>query len=114
MIRWYWLRPDHSTEPGPDSSDKDALQAYSDWLFGVDPVTGRPNKVVAQTDTNDGGWVSTVFLGLDHGFHGEPILFESMHFIGSNGSDQKRYRTWDEAMAGHHLMVALHKGPREP
>lgn len=40
--------------------------------------------------------VSTVFLGLDHGFlQGAPILFETMIFGGEHDGAQERYRTWD-------------------
>ncbi len=47
--------------------------------------------------------VSTVFLGIDHGF-GEgdaPILFETMVFGGPLDEEQQRYTTWDEAVQGH-------------
>ena len=45
--------------------------------------------------------VSTVFLGLDHGFGGRRELFETMVFINGSGGDCERYATWDEAEAGH-------------
>ena len=56
-------------------------------------------------------WVSTVFLGLDHGWvEGRPILFETMVFAvdDEDGADlhQERYATWDEAAAGHARIVA--------
>lgn len=50
--------------------------------------------------------VSTVFLGLDHSFDdGPPILFETMVFGGPMNQYQDRYRTWDEAEAGHRATV---------
>jgi hypothetical protein len=50
--------------------------------------------------------VSTVFLGLDHGFgDGPPVLFETMVFINGSGGDMERYCTWDEAVEGHQRMV---------
>lgn len=57
--------------------------------------------------------VSTVFLGLDHGFgYGDPILFETMVFGNEdNGSishmelDMERYATYAEAVEGHARMV---------
>ncbi len=60
--------------------------------------------------------VSTVFLGLDHDFsyvrQGEgpnpnPIVFETMAF-NMPGGDRPcfRYRTWEEAEAGHNAFVA--------
>lgn len=61
---------------------------------------------------NDGRFVSTVFLALDHNFgFGEdkrPILFETMIFgFPEHEGYQERYRTWDEAEAGHKRAVAL-------
>ncbi len=56
-------------------------------------------------------WVSTVFLGFDHGIGepGEPLLFETMVFEGAGkcGDEQdiQRYCTWDEASTGHAHMV---------
>jgi len=50
--------------------------------------------------------VSTVFLGLDHSFGGgAPLLFETMVFGGPLDGEQERYHTWDEAEAGHKLMI---------
>lgn len=45
--------------------------------------------------------VSTVFLGLDHGWGGRAQLFETMVFVGDESQDCERYATWDEAEAGH-------------
>ena len=50
--------------------------------------------------------VSTVFLGLDHGFgHGPPLLFETMVFVNGTAADMERYCTWAEAEAGHERWV---------
>lgn len=53
--------------------------------------------------------VSTVFLGIDHNFTriGAPLLFETMVFGGPHDGFQERYRTWDEAQAGHKAAVEL-------
>ena len=60
-------------------------------------------------------WVSTVFLGLDHGYSsGQPILFESMAFAVPDEQDAdsmtecicERYCSWADAEAGHARMVA--------
>lgn len=54
--------------------------------------------------------VSTVFLGLDHGFSNHPdappILFETMIF-GDDGESHHwdRYASWDEAERGHAAAV---------
>ena len=50
--------------------------------------------------------VSTVFLGLDHGYgDGAPVLFESMIFGGLHADSQWRYCTYGEAEAGHKRIV---------
>ena len=48
-----------------------------------------------------------MFLGLDHSFAdvGPPILFETMVFGGEHDQEMERYATWDEAVAGHDIMV---------
>lgn len=64
-------------------------------------------------DVDDAGEarISTVFLGIDHGFGpGEPVVFETMVFVGSGEADFSntfdRYRTWADAEAGHARIVA--------
>lgn len=60
-------------------------------------------------------WVSTVWLGLDHGFNrGAPVIFETMVFATSDhmqglgpDMDCRRYSTEDEARAGHDETVTL-------
>ena len=63
--------------------------------------------------------ISTVFLGLDHGWNGIPLYFETMIFESQphlakldehhieihNDLGMMRYTTWDEAKAGHALAV---------
>lgn len=51
--------------------------------------------------------VSTVFLGIDHGFTMEssPLWFETMVFGGKRDGDMRRYETFDEAKKGHEEMV---------
>ena len=60
--------------------------------------------------------VSTVFLGLDHGFgkHKEPMVFETMVFgldeiVGTSifGEMQARYATYDQALDGHQLAETM-------
>lgn len=71
-------------------------------------------SVLADVDKRRVGWteigsiiVSTVFLGLDHNYTGKgpPILFETMIDRGDGWDEQERYRTWDEAVAGHAAAV---------
>lgn len=69
---------------------------------------------VALDDLPGGVRVSTVFLGLDHGFGltAQPLLFETMIFGGAHDEYQERYATRDEALAGHAKALALAK--RQP
>jgi hypothetical protein len=58
--------------------------------------------------TTENGEVSTVFLGLDYSFGepGGPILFETRVFGGELDQEMDRYRTWEEAEAGHREFVS--------
>lgn len=50
--------------------------------------------------------ISTVFLGIDHNFgEGEPILFETLIEGGPKNDHMERYRTWDDAIAGHQRLL---------
>ncbi len=56
--------------------------------------------------------VSTVFLGLDHGFgDGPPVLWETMIFGGPHDQYQERYSTKEEAERGHQAALALVSAP---
>lgn len=75
----------------------------------------RKARIVAKTSLGDGAVeVSTVFLGIDHGFgRGQPILYETMIFGGSHDEEQWRYPTKAEAEAHHKEVVALLKIERD-
>jgi hypothetical protein len=66
------------------------------------------DRRVAQTTLFGMCYVSTVFLGLDHGSgRGRPILFETMAFWhGEGGYEQERCSTWLEAQEQHARMCA--------
>jgi hypothetical protein len=85
----------------------------------------RYRRVVEQTETKF-YWVSTVFLGLDHGFgrNGPPVVFETMTFerdrrvkavfgrlmpVLEEADDIdfgfNRYTSWDDALTGHRAIV---------
>jgi len=54
--------------------------------------------------------VSTVFLGLDHGYPPNPkcpVLFETVVFGGNLDGSMSRYRTYDLALKGHSELVKL-------
>lgn len=66
------------------------------------------NRIVARDTLPDGTLVSTVFLGIDHGFREglPPMLWETMAFPGSDATNQfegemRRYRSRANALAGH-------------
>jgi hypothetical protein len=65
------------------------------------------NRRVAETTVGT-RLISTVFLGVDHGFGGErPVLFETMIFeAGGDGVVFDRCQTWDEAETMHAAAVA--------
>lgn len=96
---YYRLRDDHAVEPC-------SMEVWTRFC------EDREARVVARTDL-PAVMVSTVFLGLDHGWQqGRPILFETMVFRRRANGDLDwsdlacdRYATWDEAVAGHAAMV---------
>lgn len=90
---FYILDADKNIIPVRTTAEK---MAYYRWYEDPD------NRRVAITE-QDGVSVSTVFLGVDHGFgeDGPPVVFESMVFGGPMSDHQVRYCTWDEAMKGH-------------
>lgn len=55
-------------------------------------------------------WVSTVWLGLNHQYgEGEPLIYETMVFIGGSGDDEERYSTLAQATRGHQAMVRRYR-----
>ena len=112
---------DGLTQPGPVSSPAMARLCYY-VLDGQTPVPCtdplawgewflEAERHVALTQVAEGIEVSTVFLGLDHGFGRSeaPLLFETMTFglAGEPGEVYWRYATWAEAEAGHRAMCAV-------
>lgn len=72
-------------------------------------------KRVVKQDHFGNVMVSTVFLGMDHGFSlnpgpgYRPVLWETMVFNGSEGGWQARARSLDEALIQHDQAVAVVK-----
>lgn len=112
----YWrLNADHTISPlgGADG------EATLEWARQFEQFDNR----VLKQETIEGCLVSTVFLGLDHGFGGgPPLVFETMAFSAATKMvktfgdrereiheelTQRRYSTYDEAMRGH-AEVAAH------
>lgn len=100
MIGWY------------DRQGKPLTMEQANELLGDEEY-----KRVAE-DTIGPYWISTVWLGLDHGFmrKSPPIIFETMVFAneeirGEDGPmfdlDCDRYATEEQAKAGHEAMCLL-------
>jgi hypothetical protein len=73
------------------------------------------NKGYCRVDFTEVGEsrVSTVWLGMDHGYdeEGLPVIFETMVFNGQHDNYCERYTAETEAKAGHKRIVeALKKG----
>lgn len=82
------------------------LMTWARW-FEACELDGVDGRRVAETVLGEGlVRVSTVFLGVDHGFGDAKRWFETMVFYdfpGDESSDQEcwRYETYDQADAGH-------------
>lgn len=73
--------------------------SFDEWC----QIHNPDNYSIAWTG-NEGTYVSTVFLGIDHNFTGTapgPVLFETMIFGGEFDGGQFRYCTYEEALQGH-------------
>jgi hypothetical protein len=98
----------HTVVPEPD------LMRWAEWMQANkyryrrdDPEGMDPCRVGSDWVGED--WVSTTFLGIDHGWveDAPPVVFETMIFIGGEDSeDCFRYSTWEEALSGHEHVVA--------
>ena len=77
-----------------------------EWALWASSDKDFEKRRVAKTKIGD-VLISTVFLGLDHGFEqGHPLWFETLVFGGKLDMEMERYETLEEAMAGHERMVA--------
>jgi len=78
----------------------DDVEVWRQWM----QTAARTVAVDATPD----GRVSTVFLGLDHGWDdGAPVLWETMIFGGSCDGWQWRHRSVEDARAGHAIALEL-------
>ena len=82
------------------------IEDFKDWTL----ASANQKNTVAY-DFIYGVRVSTVFLGIDHGFKpgDKPVLFETMVFGGKHDQFQERYCTWDEAESGHKTALKMVK-----
>jgi hypothetical protein len=82
----------------------------STWLLSPEVVVNERTMKLAllQRELLDepiaDAQISTIFLGVGHNYYkeGAPVLFETMLFGDAlAGRDQRRYCTYEEALAGH-------------
>lgn len=77
------------------------ITGFEEWYGNIE------NRRIDFTKIAKGCDVSTVFLGIDHNFgDGEPVLFETL--VSGEGKIDGwmwRYRTIEEAKAGHQKVV---------
>lgn len=95
MSKWYILDNNHKAVSKP------VLEAAK-WM------EDNPNRRQVGYDelkdlNGDDVRISTVFLGLDHGWKsGTPVLWETMIFGGVNDQNyQERYTSYEDALEGH-------------
>lgn len=90
--------------------DGTPYQSMEEWATDYE---NQVDRRVAKTHLWWGGYVSTVWLGLDHNFYsdGPPLIFETMVFPSNSYDelDMARYSTEAEAKAGHERMVKVWK-----
>jgi hypothetical protein len=83
----------------------DDVLIWAQWFETAD-------RQIARTDVGEVK-VSTVFLGMDHGWgDGAPVLWETMLFGGPEDQTLWRYSSRMEALAGHAEAVALVEAAR--
>lgn len=90
----------------------DSLMTWGRWFEAASRSPGPRGgtlRHIGETEVN-GVRVSTVFLGIRHGWGTRPQWFETMIFGGPLDGLQHRYETHDEAVAGHEFVVALARG----
>lgn len=77
---------------------KDAtLEEWAKWFDSKDRIIGK-------TFIGD-ILVSTICLGINHGYLGKVLWFETMIFSGEFSEFQERYETFEEAKIGHEEAV---------
>jgi hypothetical protein len=122
--RWRTLPVTAGFLSRPMYYDRQGFPIPSDGRFPVvimwaTQMEAEATKRVALDELPDGSELSTVWLGLDHGMMGPPLIFETMRFAPGDGcrpnlpfpdpfgepdeeTGQLRYTTEEEALAAHH------------
>lgn len=107
-MSWYYIL-DAAGQPQRCAS----VEEWARWFEAAsqDDAAGRR---IGRDDVGEAS-VSTVSLGLDHGFSGgPPLLFETMIFGGQYDSWQWRWTTRAGAEAAHARIVAALRDGRKP
>jgi len=103
-------KPFYTLDAAGDPVPCDDALVWATWF-----ATNDASRVVARTQISAEVHVSTVFLGIDHGFReGAPVLWETMIFGGDYDLACDRYRSKKEAIVGHEKWVLVAKGEMTP
>lgn len=86
-----------------DGKKAKQVDSVTEWALWFE----KADRKVKVTELPNGVKVSTIFLGLDHGWNGIVLIFETMIFGGEHDQYQDRYGTWEEAERGHEKAIEL-------
>lgn len=98
-------------EPIPET---DALKWGKWFQFVSNRMIERTEAYQVGHDEPEAILISTVFMGIDHGFGGKVILYETMVFGGKEDGLCWRYETEAQAREGHQKAVRKVMGEEEP
>lgn len=109
----------------PYITEGESSEEFCDYILNISKLfsgSDKEKRIVGKTQVSAFN-VSTVFLVIDHSFglSEDPILFETLISIEDGKIDckcinqvstviegeKRRYRTWDEARAGHDGIVEI-------
>lgn len=82
-----------------------SVSGVSEWSKWFETADRKIDLTILPSKTE----ISTVFLGVDHGFGGRPVWFETMVFGGPLDGEMTRAETYAEALVQHDCMVATVK-----
>lgn len=89
-------------------SERNVVPATRDEFCAMMDGPRCRDRIVAKTLVHDSE-VSTVFLGLDHGYSpdpdAQPLTFETLVFGGALAGEMERCYTWAQAEASHARMI---------
>lgn len=89
-------------------------ETIEEYVKEVERIGREKAHRVAETTLDDGRWVSTVCLMIDHNWgDGPPVVFETMVFPSRGELSEiymDRYSTYEAAFEGHKSVVAAFSG----